>query len=64
MSELSEYSWVEPRRQRACLQLPRATDLIRRGVSEDRILCLFEVARDRDRVTTFVAEPLWKVTTT
>jgi hypothetical protein len=39
----------------------RATDLIKEGVSEDRLLRLFEVARDGDRVTAFVSEPLFLV---
>ena len=39
----------------------RATDLIKEGVSEDRILRLFEVARDGDRVSAFVDEPLFLV---
>lgn len=39
----------------------RATDLIKDGVSEDRILRLFEVARDGDRASVFVDEPLFLV---
>lgn len=39
----------------------RATDLIKEGVSEDRMLRLFEVARDGDRAISFVAEPVFLV---
>ena len=39
----------------------RATDLIKEGVSADRMLRLFEVARDGDRVTAIVSEPLFLV---
>lgn len=39
----------------------RATDLIKEGVSEDRILRLFEVARDGNRITAFAGEPLFLV---
>ena len=51
---------IEDARERVS-NCQRATDLIKQGVSEDRIVRLFEVARDGDRITAFVDEPLFLV---
>jgi hypothetical protein len=51
---------IEDARERVS-DCQRAADLIKEGVSEDRILRLFEVSRDGDRATSFVAEPLFLV---